>query len=216
MFLRLSPRHGSRLLTRIYSAVAARRCPSCSAPLPTALPTCPSCSHIEPLPSTLSYHDIFGLPSVPNPFCVNTQTLKARFLQAQKICHPDAWSGKGKKEHDIAAAQSALLNKAYQTLLSPLQRANYILAQQGLSESETDRLGDTELIMEVMEAREELEEATSGEAVELARQRNRDRINRTQKILEKLIGERRWDDAKKAAVELKYWETIENAVKDLE
>lgn len=83
------------LSSRRFYSTSPAACPSCSTPLPTALPTCPKCSHIEPLPASTSYHDIFGLQANPNPFIVDTKELKSRFLQAQRVCHPDAWSRKG-------------------------------------------------------------------------------------------------------------------------
>ena len=41
------------------------------------------------------YHNIFQLPLEPNPFVVDTSKLKQRYLEAQKICHPDAWATHG-------------------------------------------------------------------------------------------------------------------------
>ena len=70
-------------------------CPSCSSPLPTPLPTCPKCSHIEPLPSTTTLFDVFGLHGAERTFSLDSKDLKTRFLKAQRVCHPDAWSGKG-------------------------------------------------------------------------------------------------------------------------
>ena len=81
-------------LSRRYSTLP-RLCPSCSAPLATALPTCTNCSHIEPIPESASYFDILGLSDLNNRFRLDAKDLRFRFLQAQRICHPDAWSGKG-------------------------------------------------------------------------------------------------------------------------
>lgn len=81
--------------TRFLSSTS-RQCPSCSASLPTRLPTCPNCFHIEPLPPTVSYFELFDLPSDASAFRVDTRDLRARFLHAQRLCHPDVWSGKGK------------------------------------------------------------------------------------------------------------------------
>ena len=73
----------------------------------------------------------------------------------------------------MAASQSSLLNEAYKTLQSPVLRAQYILTQEGYPPSETDKLTDRELIMEIMETREELEEAESQDSVEQIRSRNK-------------------------------------------
>lgn len=78
----------------------------------------------------------------------------------------------------LAGANSAKLNKGYQTLLSPLKRAEYLLSLQGITVEETEKLdGETEnhaeFIMEVMEARTALEEADSEEGITHVRQENK-------------------------------------------
>lgn len=71
------------------------RCPKCSIILPTALPACPNCHYISQLDNIPSYHKLFQLPFEPNPFVVDTSKLKRRYLEAQKICHPDTWATHG-------------------------------------------------------------------------------------------------------------------------
>jgi len=65
------------------------------------------------------------------------------------------------RELDYAQLQSSVINKAYHTLKDPLSRAQYLLKEQGIQVNEGDSLSDPELLMEVMEFREELEEAQS-------------------------------------------------------
>lgn len=63
-----------------------------------------------------------------------------------------------------AAADSATINRAYETLLSPLKRAEYLLSLRGLEVKEEDKLDDDpELLMEIMEAQEEIQDAESRE-----------------------------------------------------
>lgn len=69
-------------------------CLSCGAQLPTRLPVCPSCNFIARVDESVPYHELLGLPYDPNPFIVDTALLKRRFLDAQRICHPDAWATK--------------------------------------------------------------------------------------------------------------------------
>ena len=64
------------------------------------------------------------------------------------------------------------MNTAYNTLVEPLNRIQYILECEGVKITETDQTDDIELISEIMEAREALEEAASDEDAELIRQRN--------------------------------------------
>jgi molecular chaperone HscB len=160
-------------IQRLYSTPTTARCPSCSRPLPTPLPACPNCAYISAVPSSTPYHQIFGLTYDPNPFNVDVSLLKRRFRQAQAICHPDAWASQGpvsfahsflrfiligiKGKQDLAQTLSSRINLAYQALLSPLSRAEYILELNGFEISETDHLDDVEFISEIMDAREELD-----------------------------------------------------------
>lgn len=79
----------------------------------------------------------------------------------------------------LAGANSAEINKAYQTLLSPLKRAEYLLSLRGVNLEETDKLGGgdeghAEFIMEVMDARSALEDAqTEEEIADIRKENNR-------------------------------------------
>lgn len=69
---------------------------------------------------------------------------------------------------------SSVVNTAYQVLLNPVSRVQYILSQEGVEVlEETDKLDDKEFIMEVMEAREEIEEATDEEQMTEIRDSNK-------------------------------------------
>ena len=69
-----------------------RRCPSCGVGLPTALPVCPACRYIGRVQDSITHHELLGQPYEPNPFVVDTGDLKRRFLEAQRLCHPDGWA----------------------------------------------------------------------------------------------------------------------------
>jgi Fe-S protein assembly co-chaperone HscB len=97
-----------------------------------------------------------------------------KLISGRSTSHQQTYSfEKTQKEQNIAASQSSLLNKAYQTLRSPLERAEYLLSLEGIPLEETEKLDEKEFIMEIMEAREELEDATSVEDVEAARAANK-------------------------------------------
>ena len=70
-----------------------------------------------------------------------------------------------------------MLNSAYRTLLSPVLRAQYILTMNGHPPSETDKLSDQAFILEVMDARERMEDAATREEVDTILDENRGQIN---------------------------------------
>jgi len=134
---------------------------------------------------------MFDLPFVDNPFKVDDRQLTRRFRKLQQTIHPDAWSAKGKvhvnfgtnfecsvltkilgldtqAETSAAADLSSLVNHAFKTLQNPVLRAEYILREQGVDLAESEEtLEDPGLLMEVMESREALDEATSQEQVDV-------------------------------------------------
>lgn len=133
----------------------------------------------------------------------------------------------------VARSLSGLANKAYKTLKDPLSRVEYILRLEDTELLETDQTDDQQLIMEIMEAREALEEAASPEDVESVRADNHGelcaslsnrnslddrqtiqvKIMQTIKELERLVGSKEWKRTRIAAVRLKYLSGIEDAAK---
>jgi molecular chaperone HscB len=100
------------LLSR-FSSTLTRTCPSCSAPLHSSLPTCLQCSYIQPLSSDVTYYDMLGLSYSKNPFKVDVKNLRQKFLQAQRVCHPDAWSGKGEVCHQCVLLRMPVVNTGF-------------------------------------------------------------------------------------------------------
>ncbi|KAJ2489681.1 molecular chaperone [Coemansia sp. RSA 2050] len=129
------------------------------------------CRAIQPVGKGVTYFDLFldeGKPS----FDVNTGDLRRRFLKLQQTVHPDSFSQKEDVERKLAEAQSSWINHAYATLKDPLSRARYLLKLQGREIGEKDQISDPELLMEIMESREEIEMAKTESQVADIRLRN--------------------------------------------
>ncbi|EIW64664.1 Co-chaperone Hsc20 [Trametes versicolor FP-101664 SS1] len=186
-------------------------CPSCSAPLPTALPVCSKCQYIEPIPQSMTYHEMLGTPYEPNPFVVDVSQLKQQLRAVQAVVHPDRWVSRPSDQQAIAAAMSSRVNEALHRLSSPLRRAEYILACEGHAGEETDKLDDMELLMEVMEAREGLANAQSPEDVAEIREQNDAKIQEVLQEIESVVAAKDWPALRTAAVKLKYLQGIESA-----
>lgn len=156
-----------------------------------------------------------GLPYSPNPFVVDTALLKRRFLEAQRICHPDVWATKTEPEKEAALELSNTVNAAYKTLTSPLHRIEYILKRNGVELEEADQLNDFELINEIMEAREEIDNVQPGNADRLhgLRDENNAKILQLVKMIERLVAKADWRETKNAAIRLKYLDGIEQAIR---
>lgn len=63
---------------------------------------------------------------------------------------------RSEKEQNLSADWSSLVNKAYKILLSPIQRAEYILKSHNIEISEKNTSTNTEFLMDMMERNEEV------------------------------------------------------------
>ncbi|KAI8148478.1 Co-chaperone HscB, C-terminal oligomerization domain-containing protein [Fennellomyces sp. T-0311] len=145
-------------------------------------------------------------------FDVDFKTMRRKFLGLQQKAHPDSYSQSSRQEHEYAQLQSSLLNKAYHTLKDPLARAKYMLELEGVEVSESDSLHDPELLMEVMELREELDDVTSEEELAQVKRANDAKYQETVQNLSEAFSKRDLDLAKELMVQLQYWETIRRAI----
>lgn len=164
------------------TASTALRCPTCSedVPLPSSsssasspiISHCPSCNAFLPPVSSIDYFELFDLPK---QFSIDGAALKRSFLQWQGKVHPDRLppSSDASKQEDWAKTWSAIVNEGYKTLSNESRRGEYMLLQRGVEIEEQDKMEDPELLMEILEVREALEEASTEEEVIAIRDQNK-------------------------------------------
>lgn len=64
--------------------------------------------------------------------------------------------GSSEKEQHLSAEWSSLVNRAYKILLSPIQRAEYLLKSHNIEVSESNTTSDKQFLLEMMERNEEV------------------------------------------------------------
>lgn len=162
----------SRRLLSLSTAVPP--CWSCGLDaLPRAV-ECLHCNTVLPFHNVENYFELFDTPISVAP---DLGDLQQRYRQMQRKLHPDLFSTKSQEEQQISSTNSALVNRAYQVLVDPTQRMSHLLSLHGigaLEEGETHT--DTNLLMEVLEIREELEECFSLEKLRETRSHNESQI----------------------------------------
>ncbi|KAF2146558.1 uncharacterized protein K452DRAFT_282735 [Aplosporella prunicola CBS 121167] len=163
-------------------------------------------THYHFFPKTLA-----SGPPPHGPFDIDLRALRSEFLQLQAQAHPDRHAATNKRR---AEALSARINEAYKTLQSPLLRAQYLLQQRGIDVAEDERLKveDPDLLMEVLEAREMIEEAETEEEVEAMKADNAKKIEESVGVLDKAFRDDDVEAAKEEAVRLRYWVNIKDSL----
>ena len=111
-----------------------------------------------------STSDAFGLLGLPARFDLEPQVIERAFFDRSKELHPDRFASAPAAERVAALSRSRALNDAYQILKKPVARAEYLLARAGVTIGANEQV-EPELLMEVLELREELAENRANVAV---------------------------------------------------
>ena len=122
--------------------------------------------------------DHFARLGLPAALDLEPASLDRAYFALQRQWHPDRFVAKPAEERARASVEAAALNDAYRTLKDPLSRAVYLAELKGVDlPGDGKTIDDPELLMEAMEAREELHEADSTAAVDALAAKVRDDMN---------------------------------------
>ncbi|KAG2471451.1 HSC20 protein, partial [Polypterus senegalus] len=145
----------------IEPSVGARNCWSCCAFLRSAMFFCPTCNALLPPEEERSYFEILDCDF---SFDVDISRLQRKYKDLQRFLHPDNFVQRKTKEKQLSEKQSALVNKAYRTLLNPLTRGLYMLKLRGIDpETSADSQIDSHFLHDVMEINEKISEFQQAE-----------------------------------------------------
>ena len=108
----------------------------------------------------VNYFELFELePS----FILDETALHRAYVSMQQQFHPDRMIGKSDEERAVAIQQSMDANDGYEILKDQLKRAQHLLELNGFKVNQDGQDAvrpDQSLLMEMMEMREHLEEAS--------------------------------------------------------
>jgi molecular chaperone HscB len=140
------------------SVSAPAKCWSCGEDVADGQPFCGSCGKVQ-RPRQADYFAMFSLPPKLN---LDVQALEKQFYRYSRKLHPDVHARASQQEQEWSLAQASLLNDAYRTLKSPLDRTRYLLRREGV-QFEEDRGPNpskvpADLLEEVFELNMQLEE----------------------------------------------------------
>lgn len=174
---------------------------------------CNKCTVIQPIREESNYFDILGIRKA---FNIGSKQLTRDFRILQGKYHPDKFTLKSDREQELAADHSSMINKAYRTLLHPVERAEYLLQLAGLPLEEGDIDLDPEFLMDIMEVNEELEEAEDKEAVQEIGQKNKEILDGLLQEADCAFQNENIYEARNVVAKIKYYDNIYNKVKAYE
>ncbi len=103
------------------------------------------------------YFAVFGLSPA---WDIDLATLASTYRSLQQMVHPDRFTRECDRTQRLAQQQAAMVNAAYHTLKLPLARAQYLLDLAGQQRAQDVTLRDPAFLMQQMELRERLDEAS--------------------------------------------------------
>src|SRR3990167_10314801 len=116
-----------------------------------------------------NYFDIFGLP---HSYVINEAFLRSTHHALLQEVHPDRFVSHSSQEQRLATQYTVFINTAFDTLLSHVKRAVYLLSELGVEINfEYQTIKDIPFLVEQMSFREKLQLLTGNlEALEKLKQ----------------------------------------------
>ncbi|CAL4125777.1 unnamed protein product [Meganyctiphanes norvegica] len=174
---------------------------------------CNECTVIQPIKEDINYFDILGIKKA---FNINSKFLTKDFRKLQSIYHPDKFGLKSPHEQELAADHSSMINKAYRTVLHPVERAEYLLQLAGLPLEEGHIDMDPEFLMDIMEVNEELEEAQDKDDVQEIGRKNQQILDGLLQEADSYFENENIVEARGVVAKIKYYDNIYNKIKAYE
>ena len=167
------------------------------------------CCRLCPNRQEIDFFELLGLPRV---YSVKIEEAEDSFRNLQKTAHPDKLDEETAKK--FPEGFSSLLNKAIKVIKSPTERAMHLLyLLDGCSIAESELTSDPSLLMEMMEANEEVEDCGKNkECLERRSEEIKERLSVCDSQLRTLFTERDYKQARKVCEKMHYLERVNDTV----
>lgn len=171
-----------------------------------------------------NYFQVLGLPE--QTYQIDPAALKSTYKRLMAQYHPDRYhslhdpsstSDHSPKSMDELHELSSSITRAYDVLSDPHSRAEHLLELNDATITENcSELVDMALLMEVMEIREEIDEASDDAAIlRTLMGQNEERMGKVVKMLgEAFDGRKDMEEARRLTAQLQYWKRIEEKIVD--
>jgi molecular chaperone HscB len=173
---------------------------------------CSACKAIQPSADI----DHFTRLDVEQTFDIGEKILDVTYFAKQRYLHPDLFVKKSDKEKKYSMGHTVDLNNAYETLKSPLKRAEYLLKLEGVIVNQDNSKSvkpSQQMLMESLEMREELEGASDNEQVRSLFVKATDDKMAIIDDIKKQLAESNFDEAAQSTIKLRYLEKFIEEIK---
>jgi molecular chaperone HscB len=114
--------------------------------------------------------DPFETLGIAPRFAFDLATVEQRHRELSRALHPDRYAGRPSSERRLALGKAIEVNEAMRLVRDPIKRAEALIRRSGVALTETSEpTSSKELLMEMMDAREELATAQAKRDLEQLR-----------------------------------------------
>lgn len=196
----------------VHKTSGGRNCWKCGKNLQDILFFCDQCSSLQRASSTSNYFEIIGVDCA---YDLSLAEISKKYKNLQSQLHPDKFGNKTEEEKVISEEYSALINKAYSTLINPLERGLYMLKLNGFSIEEDSKEMDKVFLMEIMERNEEIENEKDADKLRQLNIKNKETIDSLIREVQEAFEKKDVKKAKNILTKMKYYYTIDYKIKEL-
>lgn len=159
--------------------------------------------------------DYFALMGISPGFDIDYAILEKQYFALQRQLHPDRFMGKIPQERTQSLQLSMTANEAYNTLKDPFKRGEYLLARQGIFVKEgTDSIKPSqEVLILMMELREQLEDVRSLEEVEKMSAYVEQEKHKVLRLISTYFGISDYEHAAQEVIRLRYLDKTQEEIK---
>ncbi|XP_026482076.1 iron-sulfur cluster co-chaperone protein HscB, mitochondrial-like [Ctenocephalides felis] len=168
------------------------------------------CEHCKTLREPDKSDNYFNILDLEKKYTIDKESLSQKFKSLQKLLHPDKFTNRSEKEQELSLEWSSRVNKAYSTMNHPIDRAEYLLQDVGVSLSEESESKDTEFLMEMMERNEEIAEISTAKQAAESLKKIQATVQELGLELGKYIESKDYENAIKIFARMKYFYSVEN------
>ena len=158
--------------------------------------------------------DHFRILGFERTFTIPMDELKAKYKHLMKDLHPDRYATASKEVSAQKGAMATDVTRAYGVVGDPLLRSLHLLELHGtpIEEMNDQSIIDHALLFQVMEIREQIEDASTDEELRPILQSSLAKKDELIDQLAEAFREGRVDDAKRITAKLQYWARIEETI----
>ncbi|XP_054724445.1 iron-sulfur cluster co-chaperone protein HscB-like [Uloborus diversus] len=193
--------------------ISKNRCWKCNAVVIERDLVCMSCGCVQEPRQNLNHFELFK--ETPH-FDIDVRNLTVKFRRLQTLLHPDKIANRSETEKQYSAEQSAKVNRAYQTLLHPMDRGLYLLELHGKPLCEEEIQLPSDFLSDIMEVNETLQDCKNADTLESIRHVNEAKLQILFSDVSLSFKEKNITRARESLSKLRYFVKIDELIRKKE